>query len=102
MKWEVGSCGFRYRKATLLKTRWFDICVLKIMDGGHIGSHYDKERQLRINIDLPTEYTGGKFVCPDAYLNRCGVSVYRADKHRHQFKHVFKGEKYTISLGFYY
>jgi len=104
MKWDVGTCGFLYRKATFIKTRWFDISVLKILKGGHINRHTDKQRQLRVNIDLPAEYkdNGGKFICPNAYLSFWGISIYRADKHYHAFKQVVHGSKYTISFGLYY
>ena len=102
MNCKPGDCGWRYEKCTIVENKWFDICLLKIGHLGSINAHTDSGRQLRINIDLPTKHTGGEFKCRRAFINRWGISIYRADKHQHEFKIVSSGKKYTISIGFHY
>jgi len=102
MKWKTGTSGPLYKKATIFKNRFFDLHILKILGGGYIRPHVDNGRQLRINITIPTPHKGGKFVCYKSYLNSCGVSVYRADKHLHEFTEVVRGTKYVVSFGLYY
>tara|TARA_Y100001973_G_scaffold23125_1_gene34535 strand:- start:1723 stop:2031 length:309 start_codon:yes stop_codon:yes gene_type:complete len=102
MKWETGKSGHLYKKATIFKNRFFDLHILKILGGGYIRPHVDNGRQLRINISTPTYHKGGIFLCYESYLNLCGISVYRADKHIHEFTEVVCGSKYVVSFGLYY
>ena len=48
MRWNTGSNGFQYKKSIIIKNRWFDICVLKILTNGYINGHVDEGKQLRI------------------------------------------------------
>ncbi len=103
--WEPGRQRGGYDKLLLLEGRRFDIYLLRFPVGSSVPPHRDPvagARHLRLNLVLVPARRGGEFECPQAWIDRPRIKLFRSDLHTHAVSEVEAGTRYVLSVGLAY